>query len=537
MRQLFLTYPDLGGIGLTTGENMRGANSKEKERWAFETYGRGVLDAINQLPGRKITFIHRQHQTGADNVIKQFRPLIEHPDIDFIFSFKYAKAHVYSCTTQPYHHRFVEEIKKAGVPTIWTLRNDDVFYFRWGAPDFVREFIRNIPYEVSRGYYFGSDHYIWGREFTSTEPEHPRQLEVEKHWYHWMLWGRLGYDPNLSNERFEQILAARFPQVSGRDLFRAWQEASLIYPTVTGFHWGALDFQWYIEGCKSHPKRSSRRKTGFHSVREFINLKPHPCTGYLSIPDFVTHANNGKSKGKTPFQIADEIEQHAQRALSIVQAMDPNGNKELRLTLGDIRIIACMGMYYAHKIRGATWLAMFQHDKNNTASKQSAIAELNKAAHWWREFVSHALAQYKNPMWMNRVGIMDWRKMMPEVLNDIRLAGGTPQLESMKPTPGGRIFKPVTKNATSSVFEIQIATPGVYALEFSYALDQGEIPVDVKIDGKSAGNLVLWSTGGPHVLGWDRMHRNLSAGKHRIEISGQLPHIEHLNIISLQHAF
>ncbi len=49
--------------------------------------------------------------------------------------------------------------------TIWTLRNDDSYQYRWGAPDFVREFIQNIPHEVSRGYYYGSDQWIWGREF------------------------------------------------------------------------------------------------------------------------------------------------------------------------------------------------------------------------------------------------------------------------------------------------------------------------------------------------------------------------------------
>jgi len=42
---------------------------------------------------------------------------------------------------------------------------------------------------VSRGYYYGSDGYVWGREFLSTEPQTPRQLDMDKHWYHWMLWG------------------------------------------------------------------------------------------------------------------------------------------------------------------------------------------------------------------------------------------------------------------------------------------------------------------------------------------------------------
>jgi len=135
VKQMFLTYPDLKGIGLTTGENMHGAGFEQKEDWAFNTYARGVLDAAREQPGRKITFIHRQHQTGARDIARKFAPLIENEDIEFIFSFKYAKAHVYSSTKQPYHPGFVKDItEEGGLKTIWTLRNDDVYYFRWGAP-------------------------------------------------------------------------------------------------------------------------------------------------------------------------------------------------------------------------------------------------------------------------------------------------------------------------------------------------------------------------------------------------------------------
>jgi hypothetical protein len=45
VRQMFLTYPDLAGVGLTTGENMPKASFEQKEDWAFRTYAQGVLDA------------------------------------------------------------------------------------------------------------------------------------------------------------------------------------------------------------------------------------------------------------------------------------------------------------------------------------------------------------------------------------------------------------------------------------------------------------------------------------------------------------
>jgi len=296
VKQLFLTYPDLAGIGLTTGENIPGATFQEKEDWAFQTYGRGVLDVIKVQPDRKIVFIHRQHEAKATEIANTFAPLIENENIEFIFSFKYAKAHSYSATQQTFHPEFVKDItESADLKTIWTLRNDDNYLFRWGAPDFVREFIKNIPYEVSRGYYFGSDGYVWGREFVSKIPTTPRQLEVAKHWYSWMLWGRLGYNPDLQNDRLVARLQYRYPEVSGQDLFEAWQEASMIYPVTTGFHWGALDFQWYIEGCCS---RNNEAKTfsGFHDINSFISHPTHPGTNYLSIPDFVESQTGGKKK-------------------------------------------------------------------------------------------------------------------------------------------------------------------------------------------------------------------------------------------------
>jgi hypothetical protein len=416
VKQMFITYPDLAGIGLTTGENMPGAGFEEMETWAFETYAQGVLDAAAEMPGRKFTFIHRQHMTGAKDIARRFKALIEHPNVEFIFSFKYAKAHVFSATEQPYHEAFVKDIQ--GMKTIWTLRNDDNYQYRWGAPDFVREFIQNIPYDVSRGFYYGSDQWIWGREFLSKQPEDPRQIEIVKHWYHWMLWGRLGYDPGLTNERFVQILQYRFPEADGQKLFTAWQEASMIYPTTTGFHWGSLDFQWYIEACKSHPVYSGN-ETGFHDVNRFISLPPHPKSGCQSIPDYVTMTVDGGSSDLfTPFEVSQKLHDHSDKALEIIKTMDGGGNKELNVTLNDIRTISLLGKYYAHKIAGSTDFGLFRETREKKYQAE-AIRELSRALDYWQQYVEMALQQNINPLWTNRVGYVDFKKITAWVGQDI----------------------------------------------------------------------------------------------------------------------
>jgi hypothetical protein len=97
--------------------------------------------------------------------------VIENKNIDFLFSFKYSQAHSLSSTRQVLHLKYLEDIK--GMKTLWTLRNDDNYYFRWGAPGFVREFIKNMPVNETKGFYYGSDQYVWGRDFLTLEPEIP----------------------------------------------------------------------------------------------------------------------------------------------------------------------------------------------------------------------------------------------------------------------------------------------------------------------------------------------------------------------------
>lgn len=531
VKQMFVTYPDLAGIGLTTGENMPGLATDIKENWAFETYGKGMLDAAKEFPGRKMRLLHRQHQTGAMNIAKRFQPLIDHPDIDFVFSFKYAKAHVHSSTKQPYHQKYVKDIRD--MKTIWTLRNDDTFYFRWGAPDFVREFIKNIPYEVSEGWYLGSDQWIWGREFLSKRPKSPREIELSKHWYQWMLWGRLGYNPEITNDRFRDMLKVTYPEANAEKLFKAWQEASMIYPKTTGFHWGMFDFQWYIEGCKGHPD-FTRTKTGFHDVNRFINLPSHKSTSYLSIPRYVEMiVSHEKNDSISPLDLAEQIHTHADASVAIFSDLKPGINDDLRRTIHDILTVSAMGRYYAFKIEGATYLALFRRT-NKRNYQVLAIERLNRAAEQWRFYVSLALTSYKNPLWTNRVGHMNWRALMSDVLKDVVIAGGKPMLNSMSDTPGGTIFLP-KKQSHTHTWDIEVKNSGVYYAEIKYTCESGIHAAQLKTN-KIANEFILWPTGGLETKGWDRAVVNLNVGRNVITL--ELPEndkivIEHLNLLRI----
>lgn len=561
VKQMILTYPDLAGIGLTTGENMYGVSTDDKEGWAYDTYGRGVLEASEELPNRKITFIHRQHMAGAREIASKFQPLVDNPNINFIFSFKYAKAHVYSSTVQPYHKGFVKDIQQdADLKTIWTLRNDDIFYHRWGAPDFVRDFIKGIPHHVSDGYYYGSDQYIWGREFMSKNVEGERELELAKHWYHWMMWGRLGYNPEMGNDRFEQILASRFPETGSEQLFEAWQKASMIYPLVTGFHWGSLDFQWYIESGQSRPFYA-KTPTGYNDLDFFIELPPHPGTDNIFIPKFVTaKLKNQTLKGITPFELSEQIIKNADDALSWAKSVGNVGG-EFGITKNDIQSIAFMGKHYAHKIKAATYLALFRLTYDKT-DQQKMLDELRQSTLYWRYYASSSLTINKNPLWTNRVGHVDWRKSYRHVYLEVRSNGGELNIPSMESTPGGTVLE--AEAAEFTVAEIAAKNPGFtgtgyltsrnghayvtvnweynapedgkYLLEFRYSLTrQKHFDSHLKVNGEAIDGLIFWESADSKTWVWDRAKVKLKKGKNTIEVRPEgMVNFDHLNVIKLE---
>lgn len=535
VKEMFVTYPDLAGMGLTPGENMRHINTDEKEQWVFDTYGQGMLDAAKEMPGRKMTMLHRQHDTETKKVADQFQPLVEHPDINFLFSFKYAKAHVHSYTKQPFHQEFVKDISKGDLKTIWTLRNDDTFYYRWGAPDFVREFIQNIPVEVSEGWYLGSDQWIWGREFLSKNPKPTREVEISKHWYHWMLWGRLGYDPTITNKRFKDILSKTYAEVNAEKLFNAWQEASMIYPKTTAFHWGMFDFQWYIEGAKGSP-HVTKTASGFHDVNFFIDLPPLQSTNYLSIPSYVKSViNKIETDSITPLEIGKQIHEHVDKARLILSEFPKVKDDDLRRTLTDIEIISALGKYYAYKIEGATNLALYR-EINDPSYQSIAIERLNRAAEQWRLYVSLAASEYKNPLWTNRVGYVNWRAFMVDALKDIEIAGGKPELKSMDDSPGGEIISRSVEENGNVNWVFEVPEGGIYYAEIKYKSNSGIHDSKLTVNNSEGYEFVFWTTGTNSTYGWDRVRIHLNKGENDISLlmpKGEDIEIAHLNLVKI----
>jgi hypothetical protein len=398
-RALFATYPLLTAIGVTSGENMGDLDDAGKERWMWETYGLGVKDAMEDAadpaspfhrPGRRITLIHRAHQADLNAIVDTFKAL---PGSDrgrgastLAFSFKYSQAHMHSSTAPKFiFQNGWYDSMPAGKQTWLTVRNDDLYYLRWGDPEFVRRYWQQLPRpDRIAGFMLGPDGYTWGRDFVSTTGATPRRLVIEKQWYWFLLWGRLAYEPTIPDQRFEAILEARFPQ-GGRRVFEALSTTSKILPLVNRFYWGYFDFMWYPEASWS--------QAGFVGVRDFITPKFPPMRDdedgetlrLMSVKAFV---DRGSIAGHlTPLEVAREIDVLATEGVNRLKQVlgAATGDAELAETIGDIRAMAALGRYYAAKIRGAVELARYEKTKD-AAAHAKARTELQASSEHWREY-------------------------------------------------------------------------------------------------------------------------------------------------------
>jgi len=423
VRETIKTYPLLAGIGITAGEAMEPEELKgmSKEKWLWLTYGEGVRDGLKDTPNRKFRLIHRFHQTGLNEIRNNFSELPCTLDL----SFKYAVAHMYS-VPDPSMIRPVLPLLNPQLRSWLTVRNDDIYSFRWADVDFARAFIKAIPGEDKiAGFYMGPDGYVWGRDFLTKselteQAGRPRPTVINKQWLSFALWGRLAYDPDLPSAAFERLVAARFPGADAAKLTAAWAGASRTFPYITRFFWGDIDLKWFPEAC--------RRKTGFYTVRHFVEGGTMPGAGVLNILEWRKAVlAEQKPEGVTPLEIAATLESNAGGALAALPelrkaAVAPAENaNEYAATLGDIEAMAHLGLYYAAKIRGACELALF--DKTGDSARQaSAVRHLEAALEHWKDYTAAYIRQYVQPVLYNRAGVVDIPKQTADVAADIQIA-------------------------------------------------------------------------------------------------------------------
>jgi hypothetical protein len=505
IKALLTAYPDLAGFGVSPGDAMpSGASQKDIADWVFASYSKGLAQFASENRSRKITFIHRLLKVEYLDVHDNWKSVLaNNPNLTFDTSMKYCMAFTYSTTTPQWAKFDVKDLESTGGSTWLTLRNDGFFYADFGDSRFVREFIGNLP-EMTysggdydgrtrlRGFYLGQDAYTGTRSYLLKNPalnNDPKtgkpMLEIGRKWYMEMLWGRIAYERTVGDEAFIRAMAQKYPSLPATQVFEAWGKASRAQAQVVELVQGEwkLDSHFYTEFCM-------RRNDGenlFRTIGQFLNGNPEdggrkptkPAPGSQTRLASIKETANGQVNGRTSsFDLADEIEANGTTALGLLAQMSSGGDSRTEAFLLGLKTQAYLSIYYAHKIRGATFLGA-----GRQADARTAMA---KAYGWWMYYVNGMDALYLPDDFrtyeLKKEGWHHWDSAVLKEFHDLG-GSGTPALPTL---PGNTPSPVITSSATAAT------TTGT---AFSYQITATNSPTAFGATGLPTGVTINTATG------------------------------------------
>ncbi|MEI9945793.1 MAG: hypothetical protein WDN26_16430 [Chitinophagaceae bacterium] len=427
VKQLLLTYPNIKGIGVTAGENvnrqLKGEYSTENYIWA--TYGKGIMDARAVDPAIDIDFIFRQHETDMHLIADAFKDYNRPFDTEF----KYSRARMFSSAKPTWFDRiYREEVEQFKIKVWMNVRNDDIFIYRWGNPNYTNAYIKNMPRELMAGYFWGPDGYIYGKDFTSKDPTVPK-YEIDKQWYMFLQFGMAGYNPNLPESYYINRIAHHFPAADASIIYKTWNATSDVIEWTDKIHYRQNDAEFLPEACIDINK--------FKDLNAFARNDCMPDQGVTAIGDFV---QNGAIPGElTPFDVADKLSQASQTLLNGAAQLKSGNNAELNQTINDFKSMGLLANYYNHKVRAATYMAQYRFSGDEQKKNQS-ISEAEAAVKAWIDYAVSANAEYRTQLFA-RTGVADWTLLTEAVKQDVEIVRNAKKGEPVAVAASNKLWK------------------------------------------------------------------------------------------------
>jgi len=367
---------------------------KEREHWIEETFIAGMRDA-----DRKVKFIHRAVLAGNP---MEMRGVIDRAglpektvvEIKFNWSHGHSTPHLALTHSDDdgrimngYWHPPPENYFIA-----WMVRNEDFFVLRWGDPYFIKEHIQTNNHPYVDGYFVGSEGYIPATDYSHTSGHHHRTWEYafQKQWMFYHLWGRIMYEPDITNERLALALSYRYPETNSGKLLEAYALASRVPLALASFYRSTWDFTLYSEGFLAPWTTGyDDGESPFISLEELIRhetLDPQ----LLSIEAYFDSLQSGIPIEEgliTPQELAIQVEQQCTRALTLLnQLRGSETESPLESELDDLETWCHLGFYFAEKIRAGVSLQMYRHFSEDKERLQ-AIRHLQECIFHWKEVI------------------------------------------------------------------------------------------------------------------------------------------------------
>ena len=424
--QVLHEYPELDGLGITQSERMGGMTPEERGQWIAEVLLPAVKDA-----GRPVEINYRiphsANKGSGGSTSRESeslgRRLLEAVDLPgpLWSEVKYNWSHGHSTPKLCIVHggRPSDALwnpPPAKYRLTWMVRNEDFFCLRWCAPSFVRADLRENDRPWTGGYYVGSECYIPAKNYIDRPGRDTgARWAFQRQRLFYLVWGRLLYNPTLSDEALVRAVDGQYGSGVGAALLPALDRAGQTPLRIAAFHGATWDHTLYSEGFLTNG--------GFITVDRLIAARPLD-PDWMSIGEYVKATAGGKpapADRTTPLQVAGAAEADAQAALRLVA---PLGDRTGAVgeEIADATAWAYLGLYLADKLRAAVALEQF-HTGNDRQGQARAVELLQRCVRHWDAVVAATEPRFREvPLQHTGPKGFSWAAYRPEVVKDIQRA-------------------------------------------------------------------------------------------------------------------
>lgn len=230
--------------------------------------------------------------------------------------------------------------------------------FHWGDPDWVKAFAQGSHLYDAKGFEFneplyfkmnGSKHDAQVSELLNPEYKY-YEHEFERYWHYYQLMGRIGYNPNTPADLWEMEFTSRFGAEAGPLLMKGLHQASKVLPrivTASYLYPRFMSPQGWPELQRMEDLKHFAKHAISSDIQQFTSPKEEAdqtLNGAFTVKRNSTQVSAWFSE--TSKSILSKAEQAE-------QMIGENPTKEFISTVADLKMLAHLAAYHAHRLKAA----------------------------------------------------------------------------------------------------------------------------------------------------------------------------------------
>jgi hypothetical protein len=314
--------------------------------------------------------------------------------------------------------------------TLWTSGTTRILL--WGDPDYVKRLTGTLSMGGAQG------------EFDVAEPlatkmqGHPQDMtpfdlltpqyryydyEFERYWHFFQVFGRLTYNPATLSQEWDHEFDMHYGKDAAPYVEKGLHRASQILPHITAYCLPPNRFST-VSGWAELQR--------VEDLGNYAKAEPSDIGQFESFGDAASDIVDGHESARiSPMETSRWFAQASKDVLDLAaqaeQHAGPHPNKEFISTLVDLRILANLASYHAHRIPAGLSMALYQqtHDLN---ALDDAISHEKSAIQAWQGIVQAAGNVYSSDLMMGAGTDMSgsWKDQL------VKLQSGLAALEQVR---------------------------------------------------------------------------------------------------------